>query len=58
MKAKQVAILAAAGLAVYVLSLAMAKKSGGQYWVTAQGNTAFPQEAYTGTPAAGGGVWI
>lgn len=56
MKAKEIAMLAGAAVAVYMLlrSLGSAPQQP-QYWVTAQGNTGFPPEARTGSS---GGMWV
>lgn len=56
MKIKDLAILAGAAVAVYLLLRSVGGGDGGsagQYWVTAEGNTAFPEAARTG-----GGVWL
>lgn len=59
MKAKELMIMAGAAVAVYLLlrSVGGAQGSGGGFWPLTEGNTGYPQEAYTGIPAAGGGVW-
>lgn len=59
MKIKDVAILAGAAVAVYLLLRGMGGGTGGGgYWAVKQGNTGYPDEAYTGIPAVGGGVWV
>ena len=58
MKAKEIAILAGAALAAYLLLRSLGGSNGGAgFWAVAQGNTGYPAEAYTGIPAAGGGGW-
>lgn len=63
MKAKDMMILAGAAVAVYMLLRTMGSGTGGgsgasDYWPIMQGNTGYPDAAYTGIPAAGGGVWV
>lgn len=62
MSAKDWLIIAGAAAAVVVMLRYAGTKSTGQAdasdWALKQGNTGFPDLAYTGIPAAGGGVWI
>lgn len=52
-------IIGGAALAVYLLLRTLGGQAGGSgYWAVKQGNTGYPPEAYTGIPAAGGGVWV
>lgn len=59
MKAKDMAILAGAAVAAYLLLRSLGGGgSGAGFWALTQGNTGYPAEAYTGMPAVGGGVWV
>lgn len=61
MKTKDMMVLAGAAVAVYLLLRTLGKggaSGASDYWPLMQGNTGYPEAAYTGIPAAGGGVWV